>query len=60
MTEARKKANAKWDKANMRIVGCHVTKEKAQRFKEACAVLGVTQNQVLLKAVDETIKKAGD
>lgn len=60
MTEARKKANAKWDKENMTIVGCRITKAKAQEFRDACAALGLVPNQILKQAVDETIKKAGE
>ena len=59
MTEARKKANVKWDKENMTVVGCRITKTKAQEFKDACAALGVVPNQVIKQAIEETIKKAG-
>ena len=59
MTESRKKANIKWDKANMTVVGCRITRTKAQEFKEACAALGVVPNQILLKAVENTIAEAG-
>lgn len=60
MTEARKKANVKWDKENMTVVGCRVTRSKAEEFKAACKTLGVVPNQILKQAVDETIKKAGE
>ena len=59
MTEARKKASQKWDKANMTVVGCKLTKEKAQLFREACAALGAVPNRILLQAVDNTIAEAG-
>ena len=31
-----KKANAKWDKAHMMILGCKVRKDFAAQFREAC------------------------
>ena len=58
MTEARKKANVKWDKENMTVVGCRVTRSKAEEFKAACKTLGVVPNQILLRTVDNTIAEA--
>ena len=55
VSESRKKANTKWDKEHMTIVACRVTKDKAQKFKDACEKIGTVPNQVLLKAVDDTI-----
>ena len=55
--EARKAASAKWDKENMTILGCRVTKKKAAEFKEACSTLGLVPNQVLLTAVNEAIDR---
>ena len=52
-------AQKKWDRENMTVVGCRITKAKAQEFKEACAALGMVPNQVIKKAIEETIKKAG-
>ena len=52
-------AQKKWDKANMTVVGCRITKTKAQEFKDACAALGIVPNQVIKQAIEETIKKAG-
>lgn len=52
-------AQKKWDRENMTVVGCRITKAKAQEFKEACAALGLVPNQVIKQAIEETIKKAG-
>ena len=60
MDEARKRANKKWDKENMTIIGCRVTKAKAQEFKAARAALGEVPNQILKKTIEDTIKKAGE
>lgn len=59
MTEARRRATNKWAKENMTVVGCKVTKEKAQLFRESCAALGTVPNQILLQAVNNTIAEAG-
>ncbi len=59
-SDAQKKASAKWDRENMTIVACRVTRSKAERFRAACKALGTVPNQVLLKAVDETINQAGE
>ena len=37
VTEARKRANAKWDKENMTIIGCKVKKDYAAN-KGACVM----------------------
>ena len=58
MTEAQKKANKKWDSRNMTVIGCKVTKEKAQAFKDACFILGVVPNRILMGLIDHTIAEA--
>ncbi len=51
VTEARKRANAKWDKENMVVLACKVKRETAEQFKAACAAQGTTTNAVLQQAV---------
>lgn len=51
VTEARKRANAKWDKENMVVLACKVKRETAEQFKAACAEQGTTSNAVLQQAV---------
>lgn len=58
VSEAQKAAIAKWSKNNMTSLGCRVTKAKAAKFKEACQKLGLVPNQVILKAVNDTIERA--
>lgn len=58
VSESQKKASAKWNKENMTTISCKVTKAKAERFSESCKMLGVVKNQVLLKAINETIEEA--
>ena len=58
--ESKKRANAKWDKENMTILGCRVTREKADEFKAACAALGTNPNHVLLNAVNTFLDEYHD
>ena len=57
LSEARKTANAKWDKENMSTLACKVKKEEAAAFKEHCAKQGKTSNTVLKEFVLETIER---
>lgn len=59
VSEARKKANAKWDSQNMTILGCRVRKDYAARFREACAAAGTTPNAVLKQAADDFMEAQG-
>lgn len=63
ISEARKKANAKWDKENMTTLGCKVKKEEAVAFKEYAKAQGKTANTVLkeyvLECIDEKIERDG-
>lgn len=57
VTEARKRANAKWDKENMTILGCKVKKEYAAKFRAVCAAQGTTPNAVLKQAADDFMRE---
>ena len=50
-SEAKRKANKKWDAANMTVVGCKVRKDVAERFKAECKRRGTTVNAVFLQAM---------
>ena len=58
METARKRANAKWDKANMTTLTCRVTKDKAQQFQDACGKLGTNKNAEFLKTINRVIEEA--
>ena len=47
VSDAKKKANAKWDKENMAVVACKVKKEQAEQFKIYCSGIGKTSNAAL-------------
>lgn len=55
LSEARKAANARWDKENMTTLGCKVKKEEAAAFKEYAAQRGKTSNTILKEYVFECI-----
>jgi hypothetical protein len=47
VSDARRKANDKWDKENMATLGCKVKKEQATAFKDYAAGQGKTANTML-------------
>ena len=52
----KKEAAKKWDKENMTVLSCRVTKEKAMRFRKCCDQRATNVNAVLLAYVNEYIK----
>lgn len=58
LSEARKRANAKWDKAHTVTAGTKVQTHLMESFRDACKVLGVTQGQVFREAIMKTIRSA--
>ncbi len=51
VSEAKKKANAKWDSENMATLACKMKKEQAEKFKKYCKIQGKTSNTVLREYV---------
>lgn len=47
VSDAKKKANAKWDSENMATLACKTKKEQAEKFKSYCTAIGKTTNAVL-------------
>lgn len=47
-----------WSKQNMKQVKAQYKADFVDAFKAACATLGVTQSEVIRKAMIETIDKA--
>ena len=54
-TEAQKRASNKYNKEHMATLGCKVTKEQAQAFKDHCNSKGSTANKVLRDFVLDSI-----
>lgn len=59
LTEAKRRANNKWDAANMTVLGCKVRKDKAEAFKTACKSAGTTPNAVFTAAMDKFLSEGG-
>ncbi|RHM59633.1 hypothetical protein [Coprobacillus sp. AF33-1AC] len=50
----------KWQKENMKQVKAAYKTEFVDEFKSACKKLGITQSEVIRKAMEETIVKANN
>lgn len=61
ISESRRRANKKWDAANMTTLGCRMRKTDAQIFKSACKDSGTTVNAVFAAAAADFLQnyKAG-
>ena len=53
VSDAQKKASAKWDKENMIVVGTKLKRSYAADFRTACEAVGTTPSSVLRNAIDE-------
>ncbi len=58
VSAAQKKARDKWDKENMQTIGCKLTREQAERFKQYAASQGTTANSLLKQYVESVIGPA--
>lgn len=58
VSDAKKKANAKWDSENMATLACKVKRDQADKFKAYCAGVGKTSNSVLRECVLSCIGEA--
>lgn len=57
LSESRKAANQKWDKANMKVLACKVRIEKAEKFREYAEKKGNTVSGELLEYVNKCISE---
>lgn len=55
-TEAQKRANAKWDAANMAVISVKMRRDLAEQFAALTKANGTTRNAVLLAAAREYIR----
>ena len=58
-TDAKKAADARWDRENMRVLKVKVRREKAEAFAALCEANGTTRHAVLRDAVDAYLEKHG-
>ena len=49
---------ASWKKENMKYVSGAYKNEFVDKFKAACKKLGISQSEIIRKAMEEAIKKA--
>lgn len=59
-TEAKKRADNKYDLAHYSVIGCKLKKEEAELFKEACKRSGTTPNAVFRQAIDNFMASQGE
>lgn len=57
VSEAKRKANNKYDAKHMTVLGCKVRKEYAERVKQKAQDTGTTVNAILKKALDDFMEK---
>ncbi len=60
VSEAKRRANDKWDREHMATLACKVKRTQAERFKERCEEQGKKANSVLRDFVLEYIGDASD
>ena len=51
---------AEWQKQNMKRLSVGYKTEFVNEFKDACKKLGVSQSEVIRKAMEETIRRSKD
>ncbi len=56
LSEARRRANDKWDKANMSILSCKVKNEYAERVKEIASAKGLSVNAYIKALIDKDMQ----
>ena len=57
VSEAKRKANARWNKENTTMVGVQIKKEEAKQFKAVCGQSGVTPSRVLRTAMNDYVQQ---
>ena len=58
VSEAKKRANNRYDLANYTVVGCKVRKEIADQFREECKKQGTSPNAVFRDAIYDFMKES--
>lgn len=57
VSEAKRKANNKYDAKHMTVLGCKVRKEYAEKVKQKAQDTGTTVNAILKKALDDFMEE---
>jgi len=56
VSEKKKASNAKWDRNNMTVLGCKVSKEKAEQFRQYAKEHGNSVHKQLLEYIDRCLE----
>ena len=57
LSEARKRANKKWDAENMQNLSVKIRREYADQIREKARAAGTTPAAIMRKALDEFMQK---
>ena len=57
ISQAKRKSNNKWDRANMAVLCCKVRRGYAERLRAVIADNGDTINAVIRRALDEYLRE---
>ena len=60
LSESKRRANNKWDPANMTVLGCKVRRDRAEQFKAACKKNGTSPNAIFLAAMEKFMEEYGE
>ena len=60
LSESKRRANNKWDAANMTVLGCKVRRDRAEQFKAACKKNGTSPNAIFLAAMGKFMEEYGE
>lgn len=56
-SEAQKRARDKWNKENMTVQICNITKKKKEAFSRACKAAGTNPNAVIVATINKFIEE---
>ncbi len=59
-TDAQRRAQLKYDKNHMKVLGCKMRSDRAEAFKAACESQGTTPNAVFMDAARNFTEMHGD
>ena len=60
LSVSKRRANNKWDAANMTVLGCKVRRDRAEQFKAACKKNGTSPNAIFMAAMEKFMEEHGE
>lgn len=58
VSDAQKRARAKWDKTHMTTMTIKLTRDMAAQFEAAARALGLSRGEIVRRAIREAIEQA--